>query len=50
MGIFCELLSIKESKTSLQNKENTGQRYRKMSNQNIKKSPTSLRFLTVQER
>ena len=32
--IFCELLSIKEPQTMLQNKETTAQRYRKMSIQN----------------
>ena len=37
--IFCELLSIKEPETVLQNKETTLQIYRKMSNQNIKRSP-----------
>ena len=36
--IFCELLSIKEPQTTLQNKENTVQSYRKMSIQNTKKS------------
>ena len=38
-GIFCELLSIKESQTNLQNKETAVQSYRKTSNQNTKKSP-----------
>ena len=37
--IFCELLSIKEPQTNLQNKETTVQSYRKTSNQNTKKSP-----------
>ena len=37
--IFCELLSIKESQTMLQNKETTVQIYWKMSNQNTKRSP-----------
>ena len=36
--IFCELLSIKEPQTALQNKETTVQSYRKMSIQNTKKS------------
>ena len=36
--IFCELLSIKEPQTTLQNKETTVQSYRKMSIQNTKKS------------
>ena len=36
--IFCELLSIKEPQTTLQNKETTEQSYRKMSIQNTKKS------------
>ena len=37
--IFCELLSVKEPQTTLQNKETTVPCYRKMSNQNTKKSP-----------
>ena len=37
--IFCELLSIKEPQATLQNKENSVQSYRRMSNQNTKKSP-----------
>ena len=37
--IFCELLPIKETKTTLQKIENTIQSYRKMSKQNTKKSP-----------
>ena len=37
--MFCELLSIKEPQTKLQNKETTVQSYWKMPNQNIKKSP-----------
>ena len=37
--IFRELLSIKETQTTLQNKETTVQSYRKISNQNAKKSP-----------
>ena len=37
--IFCELLSIKEPQTILQNKETTVQSYRKMSNQNNQKEP-----------
>ena len=37
--IFCELLSIKEPQATLQNKETTVQSYRKMANQNTKKSP-----------
>ena len=36
--IFCELLSIKEPQTALQNKETTVQSYRKMPFQNTKKS------------
>ena len=36
--IFCELLSVKEPQTTLQNKETTVQSYRKMSIQNTKKS------------
>ena len=36
---FCELLSIKEPRVTLQNKEATVQSYRKMSKQNTKKSP-----------
>ena len=34
--IFRELLSIKETQTTLQNKETTVQSYRKISNQNAK--------------
>ena len=37
--IFYKLLSIKELYTKLQNKEAIVQSYRKMSNQNTKKSP-----------
>ena len=37
--IFCELLSIKEPRATLQSKEASVQSYRKMSNQSIKKSP-----------
>ena len=37
--IFRELLSIKETQTTLQNKETTVQSYRKTSNKNAKKSP-----------
>ena len=37
--IFCELLSVKEPQTTLQNKETTVPCYRKMSDQNTKKSP-----------
>ena len=37
-GIFCELLSIKDLQTTLQNKETTVQSYRKMSIQSNKKS------------
>ena len=37
--IFCELLSIKELLTTLQNKETTLQSYRKMSNQSTSKRP-----------
>ena len=37
--MFCELISIKEPQTTLQNKETSAQSYRKMSNQNTKKSP-----------
>ena len=37
--IFCKLLSIKETQTTLQSKETTLQVYRKSSNQNTKKSP-----------
>ena len=37
--IICELLSIKEPQTTLQSKETILQSYRKMSNQNTKKSP-----------
>ena len=49
--IFCELLSIKEPQTTLQNKETTVQSYRKMSIQNTKKSlGTKLVLLTVGER
>ena len=36
--MFCELLSIKEPQTTLQNKGTTMQSYRKMSIQNTKKS------------
>ena len=36
---FCELLSIKEPQTTLQNKETTVQSCRKMLNKNAKKSP-----------
>ena len=50
-NIFCELLSIKEPQTTLQNKETTVQSYRKMSIQNTKKSlGTKLVLLTVRER
>ena len=37
-AIFCELLSIKEPQTNLQNKETTVQSYRKMLSQNTKKN------------
>ena len=37
--IFCELLSIKEPQTMLQNKETTVQSYQKMLNLSTKKSP-----------
>lgn len=37
--IFCELLSIKGSQTTLQNKETNVQSYGKMSNQNTRKVP-----------
>ena len=37
--IFCELLSIKEPQTTLQNKETTVQISKKMLNQNTNKSP-----------
>ena len=37
-NIFCELLSIKEPQTTLQNKETTVQSYRKMLIQKNKKS------------
>ena len=49
--VFCELLSIKEPQTVLQNKETTAQSYRKILNQNTKKSP-GIKFavLTVQGR
>ena len=39
--MFCELLSIKEPETTLQNKETNVQSYCKISNQNTKKSPGS---------
>ena len=45
--IFFELLSIKETQTTSQNRETTVQSYRKMSNQNTKKS-TGIKFATVQ--
>ena len=49
--IFCELLSIKEPQTTLQNKETTVQSYRKMSIQNAKQSlGIEVVLLTVRRR
>ena len=39
IDIFCELLSIQEPQTKLQNKETIVQSYRKMPNEKTKKSP-----------
>ena len=51
LPLFCELLSIKEPQTTLQNKETTVQSYRRISNQSTSKRPEiEIALLTVSKK